>query len=209
MQLRPTPNQQDFIRSICENHVTICDGVAGSGKTFWGLMTAINKLSAGDFDHLILTRPLVSCGNKFPSLPGNVEEKICPYFVVFEDYLKELLPKRDPKTSHLRQKIEMQPVELMRGKTFHNSFVLCDEAQNLSAHQIKLLITRIGKNSKLVICGDTTQKDTYYEDNGLLFCKQNLQGVKNCNCVLLTYEDIKRNTELAHIVEIFDSKGIT
>ena len=202
-KIKPTENQELLVRSIIENQLSVIEGPAGSGKTLWSLITSINQLKQGNFEQILLTRPLVSVGKEFPSLPGNVDEKIQPYMLTFFEYLKELI-NGDLK---LRSKILIRPLELMRGHTYHNTILILDEVQNAFPKQVKMFISRAGKNSKVIISGDKTQSDIKYT-NGLEFCLNNLKGVEHCNIVNLGYQDIMRNTELAHVIKIFDECGI-
>lgn len=209
IKLKPTENQKAFICSIVENTITVCSGFAGTGKTIFAVITAVNQLKQGTINQIIITRPLTCVGRNIGSLPGSLQERSAPYFAHVEDYFKEILEK-EYYTLLKQEVIKYVPTELMRGHTYDDAIIIVEESQNLSIHQMKTVISRIGKNSKCVISGDVTQKDTdSRETNGLLFCMNNFEKppLDKVGVVRLGYEDIKRNPHIQHILRIFDENN--
>lgn len=204
MKLTPTPNQEQLISGIINNDVCICSGFAGTGKSFWTLLTAVGQLKQKHVSNILICRSLVSVGKDIGSLPGDVKEKSDPYFIFVTEYLKEMLSREYDK--YIKEEtVKTYPVELLRGHTYHNTFMILDEAQNCDPAQIKMFLSRMGKNSRAVVIGDVTQKDTNKE-NGLKFCVDHFGDNKTQGCcvVKLGYEDIKRNTKIQHILRVFD-----
>lgn len=205
-----TENQQNYIRTIIDNHVTVCEGPAGSGKTLIAITVAVEQLKLGHIDKIVISRSLVGVGRDIGFMPGDVESKADPYFVFIKEYLKESLD-HDYEVWKKQEKFKLLPIELMRGHTYHNSFLILDEAQNTSPMEIKMFISRMGRNSKCIIIGDKNQQDIHVA-NGLKFCLEKLgpeeNPVRGCGICRLTYDDIKRNPEIKHILKAFDDAGV-
>ena len=199
-----TENQRNYIRSIIENDVTFCTGPSGTGKSFIAAGIAASKLLKDEVETIIVTRPLVCTGKDIGSLPGELNDKIKPYLAPMEENLKYFLGRDKFGLYFNTRRIRFEPLETMRGATFHNSYMILDEAQNCTMEQIKMFITRMGEHSKVIINGDTKQTDLY-RDSGLYYCLEklnNLQGVGICS---LGYNDIQRNGILGRILNALES----
>lgn len=205
MKLKYTANQEQLACSIVENTCTVAVGVAGTGKTLVSLITAVNQLKQGEIDQILITRTLVGAGSDIGWLPGNAQEKSAPYFLFIHEYLKQLLDKEYDKYIQ-REKIKVLPLEILRGHTYHNCIIIADEAQNNTPSQIKMLIGRLGRESKIVIIGDSRQRDIDVSD-GLYFCENELQGLEDCAVIKMSYKDVMRNPKVAHILKRFDERG--
>jgi len=200
--LKPkTDNQADYIRTMAEEDVTLCIGPAGTGKTAVAVGLASEHILDKKIDKIIVTRPVVESGRGLGYLPGTFTEKIHPYLVpVLEELNQYLLPD---KVNSLRTMnlIEVCPLEYMRGRNFHNAFMILDEAQNCTYEQIKMFLTRIGRNSKAVINGDIDQSDLPYNlRGGLENCLDRLEDVEGVGICELTTDDIIRNDVIARIL---------
>ena len=200
--LKPkTFNQGEYIRSMIASDVTFCCGPAGSGKTAVAVGLACEYLLKERIEKIIITRPVVEAGRGLGFLPGGLTEKISPYLVPIVEEMKLYL-NRDTFQGHRSQNnIELCPLEYMRGRNFHNSFMILDEAQNATYEQIKMFLTRIGMHSKAVINGDLTQTDlNERSDGGLEECMDRLDGIEGLSICELTSEDIVRNKIISKII---------
>jgi phosphate starvation-inducible PhoH-like protein len=200
--LKPkTDNQADYIRTMVDADVTLCSGPAGTGKTAVAVGLACEYILEKKVDKIIITRPVVESGRGLGFLPGTFTEKIHPYLVpVLEEMNLYLLPD---KVNSLRSMnlIEVCPLEYMRGRNFHNAFMILDEAQNCTHEQIKMFLTRIGRNSKAIINGDTEQSDLPLSmRGGLANCIDRLEDVEGVGICELTSADIVRNDVIARIL---------
>jgi len=196
-------NQKDYIRTIVENDIIFCSGPAGSGKSYIASGMAANKLYTGEVDQIIVTRPLVCTGRELGALPGNVSEKVMPHLAPMEENLKWFLQKVNYGKFMNEGSIRYEPLELMRGATFNNAYMILDEAQNCTSDQIKMFITRMGENTKVLINGDTNQTDLHGQ-SGLAFCLGRLEGVKGVGVSKLNYGDIQRNGILGRVLSALE-----
>ncbi|MBE9028604.1 PhoH family protein [filamentous cyanobacterium LEGE 11480] len=203
-----TLKQQQYVQSVRKHDLTFCIGPAGTGKTYLAAVLAVQALLANQFERLILTRPAVEAGEKLGFLPGDLQEKVNPYLRPIYDALHEFV---DPdKITGLieRQVIEIAPIAYMRGRTLSNAFVIVDEAQNTTAAQMKMLLTRIGQNSKMVVTGDITQTDLpRHEDSGLAVAEKILSNVEGIAFCRLNRTDVVRHPLVQRIVEAYDKHG--
>lgn len=199
-----TKNQHNFVKSILDNDITICDGPAGSGKTYLSISIACKLLLQAKIDNILITRTIISSGGDLGAFTGNIHEKCEPYFYSHYNYLQKILGKN--YKSYINNKIFIEPLEILRGRTYDKCVLILDEASNCDISQVKLFITRMGKDSKAVIIGDTHQNDV--NGNGLRFCLNYLSKVDGCYVSYLTYDDILRNPKLAKILEVFDKFGV-
>ena len=201
-KLKPkTDNQAEYIRSMSESDVTFCSGPAGSGKTSVSVGLACEYLLHQKVKKIIITRPVVESGKGLGYLPGTLIEKINPYLVpIVEEMNMYLTP---PNVEYYTQEgiIELCPLEYMRGRNFHECFMILDEAQNATFDQIKMFITRLGRKSKAVINGDLRQSDLGSESGGLLYCMDKLRDTEGISVCELTYGDIIRSGVVARILE--------
>lgn len=187
-----TDNQRDYIRSIVENDIILCSGPAGSGKSFIAAGIAAQHLHHNRIEQIIVTRPLVCTGKDIGSLPGEIGEKIAPYLLPMKENLKHFLGQAYYGLYSNEGQIQYKPLEVMRGSTFHNSYMILDEAQNCTEDQIKMFVSRMGENSKVIINGDIEQNDLRGR-SGLEFCMNRLDRIDGIGICKLGYEDIQRN----------------
>jgi phosphate starvation-inducible PhoH-like protein len=194
-----TENQKNYIRSIVENEIVFCTGPSGSGKSFISAGIAAQKLLKDEIDTIIVTRPLVCTGKEIGSLPGELNEKIKPYLQPMEENLKYFLGRDKFGLYFNTRRIRFEPLETMRGSTFHNAYMILDEAQNCTMEQIKMFITRMGQDSKVIINGDNKQTDIY-SHSGLDVCMDKLSTVRGVGICRLGYNDIQRNGILGAVL---------
>ncbi|MBL0954641.1 MAG: PhoH family protein [Leptospira sp.] len=199
-----TKNQESFVDSLHKNYITIAMGPAGTGKTFLSIATACRMMQTGEVDRLILTRPAVEAGENLGFLPGDLTQKVNPYLRPIYDALHECIGFE--KTSEYLQvgKIEIAPIAFMRGRTLSHSFIILDEAQNCTLPQLKMFLTRFGKNSKMAISGDATQIDLAHGKSGLektVYTLRNLNGIET---IFFGREDITRHPIVESIVRRFE-----
>lgn len=187
-----TDNQKEYIRAIVENDIIFCSGPAGSGKSYIAAGIASHHLHYGKTERIIVTRPLVCTGKDIGSLPGEMHEKIAPYLLPMQENIKHFLGQAYYGLYSNEGQIQYKPLEVMRGSTFHNSYMILDEAQNCTEDQIKMFVSRMGENSKVIINGDIEQNDLRGR-SGLGFCMDRLQNIEGISICHLDYEDIQRN----------------
>ena len=199
--LRPkTRNQETYMQSINKSDVTFCSGPAGSGKTSVSVGMACEYLIEKKVDKIIITRPVVESGRGLGHLPGTLVEKINPYLIPILEEMNQYLTKNTVETYRSSDIIELCPLEYMRGRNFHNCFMILDEAQNATFEQIKMFITRIGKDSKAVINGDLRQSDLGKHQGGLKTCMDKLSEVSGVGVCKLDYSDIVRSGIVSKIL---------
>jgi phosphate starvation-inducible PhoH-like protein len=199
-----TENQKKYIRSIIENDITFCIGPSGTGKSFIAAGIASEHLESDKIETIIVTRPLVCTGKDIGSLPGELNEKIKPYLQPMEENLKYFLGRDRFGLYYNTRRVKFEPLETMRGATFHNSYMILDEAQNCTLEQIKMFITRMGQNSKVIINGDIKQTDLY-NNVGLSTCLHKLKGINGVGICELSYHDIQRNGILGAVLNALES----
>jgi phosphate starvation-inducible protein PhoH and related proteins len=199
-----TVNQKRYVDSIRNNTITFGIGPAGTGKTFLAVALAAAALSRREVNRVILTRPAVEAGERLGFLPGDLMAKVDPYLRPLFDALHDMLePER--VAQHLeRGVIEVAPLAFMRGRTLNDSFIILDEAQNTSPEQMKMFLTRLGFNSKMVVTGDVTQIDLPREqDSGLVVIADILKDVEGIDFVRFGEEDVVRHKLVRRIVEAY------
>jgi phosphate starvation-inducible PhoH-like protein len=206
-RLKPrTDNQKEYIRSIIENTITFCQGSAGSGKTHCAVGLALEYLLDEKIKKIIITRPVVEAGEKIGYLPGKYEEKLFPYLLPIEDEINYFIGPALNATLKLNNKIEIVPLGFMRGRNFHDCFIVADECQNASYEQLKMLLTRIGQNSRMVLTGDVSQSDlARHLQGGFYEMIKNLSDVEGIGISTLTDHDIIRNPIIAKILAKLDN----
>ena len=205
-RLKPkTQNQHEFIRTIAENVITFCQGVAGSGKTHIAVGMAIEYLLDNKVNKIVITRPVVESGEKIGFLPGTAEEKLHPYLLPILDEIAHFIPMSQYASLKTNHKIEIVPLGLMRGRNFHNCFIVADECQNASYDQLKMLLTRIGNDSKMVLTGDISQSDLQkYLRGGFMELISALDTVEGIGISKLNNSDIIRNPIIGKILARLD-----
>lgn len=182
LRFNPQPkneSQRFYLESLRDVPLTIGQGPAGCGKTFLAMAIAVEKLLSNEISKIIITRPIVEAGEKLGFLPGTLEEKIHPYLIPLLDSLEDLVGPTKAKQLLDTGKVEFAPLAFMKGRTLNNAYVILDEAQNTTAEQMKMFITRIGEYSQFVINGDTAQSDLkpWDGENGLAWVTRVFRGV--------------------------------
>ena len=206
-RLKPrTDNQKEYIRRIAENCITFCQGVAGSGKTHIAIGMALEYLLDNKVKKIIITRPVVESGEKIGYLPGTAEEKLHPYLLPLLDEVNYFISSAEFTSLKTNNKIEIVPLGLMRGRNFHNSFIVADECQNASYDQLKMLLTRLGTDSRMVLTGDVSQSDLHkHMQGGFYTMTKMLDGVEGIGVANLDFSDIVRNPIIGKILSRLDS----
>jgi phosphate starvation-inducible protein PhoH and related proteins len=203
-----TLKQQQYIQAVREHDLTFCIGPAGTGKTYLAGVLAVQALLANEYEQLILTRPAVEAGEKLGFLPGDLQQKVDPYLRPLYDALHEFV---DPdKIAGLieRRVIEIAPLAYMRGRTLSRAFVIVDEAQNTTPAQMKMLLTRLGFRSKMVVTGDLTQTDLPpHQPSGLAMAQKILQNVEGVAFCQFDRADVVRHALVQRIVEAYEQYG--
>lgn len=208
--LKPkTENQKIYINVINNNDVTLCTGPAGTGKTAVAVGLACDYLLDKRVEKIIVTRPVIESGRGLGFLPGTFEEKIHPYLIPVLEEMEYRLNTNRVQTYRDEGKIEVVPLEYMRGRNFHNCFMILDEAQNATFEQLKMFVTRIGWNSKAVINGDIDQTDLAVKNQGgLEQFLERLENVMGVGIAELTEADIIRNKIISKILDALLDKPV-
>jgi phosphate starvation-inducible PhoH-like protein len=200
-----TPGQKRYVEAIEKNEIVIAKGPAGTGKSFLAVAMGISFLRNNMVKKIVLTRPVVEAGEKLGFLPGDIQQKVDPYVRPLYDFLEELLGQERLLKYIERNIIEIVPLAYMRGRTFKDSFVLLDEAQNTTPIQMKMFLTRFGFGSKMVVTGDVTQTDLETNKmSGLIHAWKILQGIKGIAFVELTEEDVVRHDIVKEIIKAYE-----
>ena len=200
--------QSDYIKALKENEIVISLGPAGTGKSFLAVSVGITMLMEKKIERVILSRPAVEAGEKLGFLPGDMKEKVDPYLRPLYDALYELFgaDKIDKKIE--AGEIEIAPLAFMRGRTLKNCFAILDEAQNATETQIKMFLTRIGENSKLVVNGDPTQIDLINKkQSGLVNSKNLLKNIKEIKVIEFDHTDVVRHPLISKIIRAYQNKS--
>jgi phosphate starvation-inducible PhoH-like protein len=203
--IRPkTYNQKAYLDAIRDNTVVFSIGPAGTGKTYLAMAVAVEALTGGDVSRIILTRPAVEAGERLGFLPGDLAAKVDPYLRPLYDALYDMLGPEETQRKLEQGAIEIAPLAYMRGRTLNDAFVVLDEAQNTSPEQMKMFLTRLGFNSRMVVTGDVTQVDLPTGSrSGLAQARSVLAGIEGVGVVELTAEDVVRHRIVASIVEAY------
>ncbi len=202
-----SPGQTEYVRAIRKNDLVFCTGPAGSGKTYLGVAIALNALRQEQVRRIVLVRPAVEAGEKLGFLPGDIFAKVNPYLRPLLDALSDILSFEQVKRYIKNDVIEIVPLAFMRGRTLNDTFIILDEAQNTTTTQMKMLLTRMGTQSKIVATGDTTQVDLpRHVSCGLIDAIERLSNVEGVAVVQLTERDIVRHRLVSEIVRAYDRK---
>ena len=197
-------NQKHYLDAIRADTVIFAIGPAGTGKTYLAMALAVEALSSGAVSRIILTRPAVEAGERLGFLPGDVAAKVDPYLRPLYDALYDMLGPEETQRLVERGTIEIAPLAYMRGRTLNDAFVVLDEAQNTSPEQMKMFLTRLGFNSKMVVTGDITQVDLPDgRGSGLRQVRHVLPGIEGMSFVELTADDVVRHRIVASIIEAY------
>ena len=196
--------QKEYVRSLKTNQIVISLGPAGTGKTYLAVAVALSMLLEKKVERIILSRPAVEAGERLGFLPGDMKDKIDPYLRPLYDSLYDLLDYDKIQRKIESGAIEIAPLAFMRGRTLKNSFAILDEAQNATETQIKMFLTRIGENSKLVVNGDPSQVDLPNKNqSGLIKTKAILKGIKEISVINFDHQDVMRHPLVTKIVEAY------
>jgi phosphate starvation-inducible PhoH-like protein len=201
-----SPTQAAYIRAIDEAELVFGLGPAGTGKTYLAVAKAVEKLIGGEVDRIILSRPAVEAGEQLGFLPGDMREKVDPYLRPLYDALHDMLPTQQVAKRLESGEIEVAPLAFMRGRTLANAFVILDEAQNTSAVQMKMFLTRLGENSRMVVTGDLSQVDLPRGTrSGLRDAVEILEGGETIQVVRFTDRDVVRHPLVTRIVRAYEA----
>ena len=199
--------QAAYITEMMNNELVFGLGPAGTGKTYLAVALAVSMMLEGTVDKIILSRPAVEAGENLGFLPGDLKEKVDPYLRPLYDALYEMLPAEQVDKKLALGEIEIAPLAFMRGRTLSNAFVILDEAQNTTPMQMKMFLTRLGENSRMVVNGDLSQVDLPRGTiSGLRDALDTLKGIKNIGAVTFSANDVVRHGLVAKIVKAYEEK---
>ena len=201
-----TDNQQRLVELYGQNDLLFAIGPAGSGKTYTAIALAVGALKNREVKRIILTRPAVEAGERLGFLPGDMKEKLDPYLQPLYDALNDMIPPAKLQRFIEEGVVQIAPLAYMRGRTLDNAFVILDEAQNTTLPQIKMFLTRMGRNAKFIVTGDLTQIDLPRKgDSGLKRAVEMLRGIEGIGIVEFGKKDIIRHSLVTKIVKAFDN----
>lgn len=197
--------QEEYYKKSLNNDIVFSIGPAGTGKTFLAVAMALDALKRNEVGRIILTRPAVEAGESLGFLPGDLSEKIDPYLRPLTDALQYMLSPDKLKSLKERNIIEINPLAYMRGRTLNNAFIILDEAQNTTASQMKMFLTRLGNQSKAIITGDITQVDLPKKTlSGLVNVEKILKGIEGIEFVYFSNKDVVRHKLVAEIIKAYE-----
>ena len=203
-----TPGQAEYLGLIAENDIVVGIGPAGTGKTYLAVAAAVDALSRKRVRRIVLARPAVEAGESLGFLPGDMQAKVDPYLRPLYDSLEDMMPVERMQKALETRTIEIAPLAYMRGRTLADAFVILDEAQNATAAQMKMFLTRLGVNSKTVITGDKTQIDLpKREESGLMQIERILTGIDGIGFHYLTDTDVVRHRLVREIIKAYAEDG--
>ncbi len=203
-----TTNQNFYFKLLNLKNIVFAIGPAGTGKTYIAVAKAISALQEGKVNKIILSRPAVEAGEKLGFLPGDLKEKVDPFLRPIYDALYSMLPFEQVEKKLANNIIEIAPIAFMRGRTLEDCFIILDEAQNTTKTQMKMFLTRLGKNSKMVVVGDTTQIDLISEkDSGLVDAFKKLKKIEDIGFIELFEKDVVRHDLVKKIINAYESKN--
>ncbi len=201
-----TEAQKAYVANLFQNELGFGIGPAGTGKTYLAVAVGVTMFISGAVEKIILSRPAVEAGERLGFLPGDMKEKVDPYMQPLYDALNDFLPSKQVEKLMQEKRIEIAPLAFMRGRTLSNAFVVLDEAQNATAMQMKMFLTRLGEGSRMVITGDRTQIDLPRGvPSGLAEAERILKGVKGVSFNYFTAKDVVRHPLVARIIEAYET----
>jgi len=199
-------NQKKYIELLNNKNIVIAIGPAGTGKTFLAVAKAVSCLQKGIVKKIILSRPAVEAGEKLGFLPGDLKEKVDPFLRPIYDALYEMMPYDQVEKKIKNGIIEIAPIAFMRGRTLEDCFIILDEAQNTTRVQMKMFLTRIGRNSRMVVVGDKTQIDLVANnDSGLLDSEKKLKNINDISFIYLKEKDVVRHELVRKIINAYEN----
>jgi len=202
-----TLGQKKYLEAIKNNTITLGAGPAGTGKTYLAVAMAVNAFRAKEVNRIILTRPAVEAGEKLGFLPGDLQQKVDPYLRPLYDALFDMLGAESFQRYQERGSIEVAPLAYMRGRTLDDSFIILDEAQNTTREQMKMFLTRLGFNSKIVVTGDVTQIDLPDgKKSGLVEAMRILKGIDDIAINVFTEKDVVRHRLVQDIIKAYEKQ---
>ncbi len=203
-----TENQNIYFKLLNTKNIVFAIGPAGTGKTYIAVAKAISALQDGKVNKIILSRPAVEAGEKLGFLPGDLKEKVDPFLRPIYDALYSMLPFEQVEKKILNNIIEIAPIAFMRGRTLENCFIILDEAQNTTKTQMKMFLTRLGKDSQMVVVGDTTQIDLISEhDSGLKDAIKKLKKISDIGFIELNDKDVIRHELVKKIINAYEQQN--
>ena len=203
-----TQNQKDYFQLLNSKDIVFAYGPAGTGKTFLAVAKAVASLQQGLVKKIILSRPAVEAGEKLGFLPGDLKEKVDPFLRPIYDALYEMMPYDQVEKKLENNIIEIAPIAFMRGRTLEDCFIILDEAQNTTKIQMKMFLTRLGKNSKMVVVGDNTQIDLISKnDSGLIDASKKLKNIQDIGFIELDQRDVVRHEVVRKIINAYEQKN--
>ena len=202
--------QETYLETLnnADSHIVFACGPAGTGKTMLGVQWAIDAWKDGNFEKIIVTRPAVSVDEQHGFLPGDLKEKVDPFLRPIYDALYEMMPYDQVEKKLANNIIEIAPIAFMRGRTLEDCFIILDEAQNTTKIQMKMFLTRLGKNSKMVVVGDNTQIDLISKnDSGLIDASKKLKNIQDIGFIELDQRDVIRHEVVRKIINAYEQKN--
>ena len=203
-----TQNQKHYFQLLNSKDIVFAYGPAGTGKTFLAVAKAVASLQQGLVKKIVLSRPAVEAGEKLGFLPGDLKEKVDPFLRPIYDALYEMMPYDQVEKKLANNIIEIAPIAFMRGRTLEDCFIILDEAQNTTKIQMKMFLTRLGKNSKMVVVGDNTQIDLISKnDSGLIDASIKLRSIEDIGFIELDQQDVIRHKVVRKIINAYEKKN--
>lgn len=201
-----TKKQAEYLKALQSSEMVFATGPAGTGKTYLAVAIAVAELMAGLKERIILSRPAIEAGEKLGFLPGDMKDKIDPYLRPLYDALYDMLPLQEIERRMIKGEIEVAPLAFMRGRTLKNAFIILDEAQNTTVTQMRMFLTRLGENSKMVIVGDLSQVDLEgNQKSGFIDAIQVLGGIEDIHNLKFRDKDVMRHQLVSKIVTAYES----
>ena len=201
-------NQKNYFELLNSKDIVFAYGPAGTGKTFLAVAKAVSSLQQGLVKKIILSRPAVEAGEKLGFLPGDLKEKVDPFLRPIYDALYEMMPYDQVEKKLTNNIIEIAPIAFMRGRTLQDCYIILDEAQNTTKIKMKMFLTRLGKNSKMIVVGDNTQIDLISKnDSGLIDASQKLKNIKDIGFIELDQRDVIRHEVVRKIINAYEEKN--
>tara|TARA_B100002003_G_scaffold246523_1_gene276342 strand:- start:193 stop:1137 length:945 start_codon:yes stop_codon:yes gene_type:complete len=198
-------NQKQYLHLLNNKNIVFAIGPAGTGKTYLAVAKAVSYLQKGIIKKIILSRPAVEAGEKLGFLPGDLKEKVDPFLRPIYDALYQMMPFEQVEKKIINGTIEIAPIAFMRGRTLEDSYIILDEAQNTSLTQMKMFLTRLGKNSKMVIAGDKTQIDLVLKiESGLIDAEERLKNIYDIGFIYLNEKDVVRHELVQRVIKAYE-----